>query len=245
MRTVVIPMAGRGSRFKSVHDTKVLYPIPPDGVPMFAHSVKTLGFAFDRLILVCQRMHGVPALAKEWLPEVNDLHCVELDAITGGPMETVLKARDLLESAPDSEVVVCNADQVMVWPGDWALNWFLQRGATGGIPTMRRDSLRHSYCGIDPAVSHRVVEVKEKVKISDRASIGVYWFRRADGLLAAADKMIAANDRAPNGEFYVGPSYNHLDGLILEYPLCEFWSVGEPENLEAYLNRDYAAAAKD
>jgi len=245
MRTVVVPMAGLGSRFKSVHDSKVLYPIPPEGEPMFAHAVRTLGFSFDRLILVCRRAHGIPGLVAEWLSDLREVRCVELDAITGGPMETVLKARGLLEENPDSEVVVCNADQVMVWPGDWALNWFVKRGAVGGIPTIRRDSLRHSYCGIDPGVAHRVLQVKEKVRISDRASIGIYWFSRADAMLTAADRMIAAADRAPNGEFYVAPAYNHLDGLILEYPLCEFWSIGEPENLTAYLKRDYAAASRD
>lgn len=238
-------MAGRGSRFKSIHDTKVLYPVPPADEPMFVHAVRNLGFGFDRLILVCLRQHEVPPLARRHLSDVTKLHCVELDAVTGGPMETVLKARALLEPTPDSEVVVCNADQVMVWPGDWALDWFRRRGAEGGIPTVQRQTLRHSYVGLDGAVPHKVTAVREKERISDRATIGIYWFRRAAGLLAAADRMIAANDRAPNGEFYVGPAYNHLDGLILEYPLCEFWSVGEPENLQAYLERDYARSALD
>jgi hypothetical protein len=238
-------MAGRGSRFQSVHDTKVLYPVPPDGEPMFAHAVRTLGFAFDRLVLVCLRMHNVPPLVREHLADLPSVTCVELDAVTGGPMESVLKARSLIARDPEGEVVICNADQAMVWPGDWAMKWFVSRGALGGIPTLRRESLRHSYVGLDPEVPHKVVGVREKVRISDRASIGVYWFRRADAFLAAADRMMAANDRAPNGEFYVGPCYNYLDGPVFEYPLCEFWSLGEPENLEAYLARDYLVASHD
>lgn len=245
MRTVVIPMAGRGSRFKSVHDTKVLYPIPPAGEPMFVHAVRHLGFTFDRLILITQESHRIPDHAGRHLGDLPDVRCVELREITGGPLDSVLRARPLLEAAPDSELVICNADQVMVWPGDWAMEWFVRRGAAGGIPTVRRDSLRHSYVGLDPSIPHKVVRVREKETISDRATIGVYWFRRAGGFLEAADRLIAADDRAPNGEFYVGPAYSHLDGLTLEYPLCEFWSVGEPENLEAYLKRDYAAAARD
>lgn len=238
-------MAGRGSRFKSIHDTKVLYPVPPDSVPMFVHAVRTLGFRFDRLILICQRAHGIPELAHRHLGDLPGVACVELDAITGGPMESVLKARSLLERTPTDQLVVCNADQVMVWPGDWAMDWFVARGAAGGIPTVRRESPRHSYVKLDPEIPHKVVAVREKECISDRATIGVYWFRRVDGFLAAADRMIAADDRAPNGEFYVGPAYDYLSGLILEYPLCEFWSVGEPENLDAYLRRDYAASTQD
>jgi len=245
MRTVIVPMAGRGSRFRSVHDTKVLYPMPPAGEPMFVHAVRTLGFSFDRLILVCQRAHGIPALASRYLSDFPEVICVQLDAVTGGPMESVLTARQCLERAPNSELVVCNADQVMVWPGDWAMAWFRGRGAEGGIPTVRRTSPRHSYVGLDPAVPHKVTLVREKQPISDRATIGVYWFLRTSAFLAAADRMIAADDRAPNGEFYVGPAYSHLDGLVLEYPLCEFWSIGEPENLRAYLDRDYAKGALD
>ena len=131
-------------------------------------------------------------------------------------------------------VVIANIDQVMVWPGDWALDWFRKRGATGGIPTIEKHTDRHSCVRIDPERPHHVLETREKERISNRATIGVYWFREAKMLLSAADAMIAANDRAPNGEFYVAPVYNYLDGIILEYPLCEFWSLGEPENLTKY-----------
>ena len=34
-------------------------------------------------------------------------------------------------------------------------------------------------------------------------------------------------------------------GLILEFPLCEFWSLGEPESMKAYLTKDYTFGNKD
>lgn len=244
MRTVVVPASGLGSRFKTVHNTKVLYPVPPDGKPMFVRAVETLGFSFDRLILISLVAHELPTKAGEHLRAVN-AELIELPAVTRGPADTVLHARHRLLEDPEGELVVCNVDQVMVWPGDWAMQWFVSRGATGGIPTIERSSNRHSYCVMDQNIDHKVSGVREKQRLSPRATVGVYWFRRARAFLEAADRMFEARDTAPNGEYYVGPVYNYLDGLILEYPLCEFWSLGEPPNLEAYLTRDYIRAEVD
>jgi len=244
VRTVVIPMAGKGSRYEGASHPKVLVPVKPDGDPMFIHAIKNLGFSFDQLILIAQKVHEVGGHLSRLLPEVR-AHVVEVDYTTGGPLESVQLARDLLHTELDHELVVANADQVMVWPGDWALGWFRQRGAAGGIPTLEAHSERHSYAAIDPAMPHRIIEVREKVRISTRATIGIYWFRRSGQFLEAAQAMIEADDRAPNGEFYVGPVYNYLPGLILEFPLCEFWSLGEPANLRAYEGRDHGAMRND
>jgi NDP-sugar pyrophosphorylase family protein len=244
MRTVVIPASGLGSRFKPVNDTKILYPVPPEGKPMFAHAVETLGFSFDRLILVSLIEHELPSKAAKYLRAIN-AELIELPATTRGPADTVLRARDRLLEDPAGEVVVCNVDQAMVWPGDWAMQWFVTRGAVGGIPTIERNSNRHSYCVMDQNIDHKVSGVREKKRVSPRATVGIYWFHNALAFLDAADQMFAAGDTAPNGEYYVGPVYNYIEGLILEYPLCEFWSLGEPPNLGAYLARDYTKTEVD
>jgi hypothetical protein len=237
-------MAGLGTRFRSVHPAKALCPIPPRGEPMFVHAVKHLGFTYDRLILITLAQYNLKEIAADPIAALG-AELIELPSVTRGAADTVLKARRLLEENKDSQLVVCNVDQAMVWPGDWAMDWFVSRGAEGGIPTLERKSKRHSYCMMDEKIPHKVNGVREKELVSNRATIGVYWFHKARGFLAAADRMFAAQDVAPNGEYYVGPIYNHLDGLILEYPLAEFWSLGEPENLRAYIEKDYAAAALD
>jgi bifunctional N-acetylglucosamine-1-phosphate-uridyltransferase/glucosamine-1-phosphate-acetyltransferase GlmU-like protein len=244
MRTVVIPASGLGTRFKSVNDTKILYPVPPEGKPMFVHAVETLGFSFDRLILISLTENEVPAKAGKYLRAIN-AELIELPAPTRGPADTVLRARGNLLEDPTGELVLCNVDQTMVWPGDWAMQWFVARGAVGGIPTIHRSSNRHSYCVMDQEIDHKITAVREKQRVSTRATVGVYWFREARAFLDAADQMFAAGDMAPNGEYYVGPVYNYLEGLILEYPLCEFWSLGEPPNLKAYLARDYSKTEVD
>jgi len=239
MRVVVMPMAGRGSRFKEVHPCKVKADV--HGVPMFVHSIQNLGCSFDRVILIARREHEIGLYCSEL--GLTDYTIVEIDEETDGPMDTVLKARSLIYD--DEEIIIANSDQVMCWNGDWALDWLKSRGAVGGIPTMTKKSSRHSYVRIDENYPGKIAEVREKERISERATIGFYWFSQAKDLWSAAERMYEFNDRAPNGEFYVGPVYNYLEGLILEYPLCEFWSIGEPDNLEAYLNKDYESLKND
>jgi len=237
-------MAGLGTRFRSVHPAKALCPIPPTGEPMFVHAIKHLGFSYDRLILITLAEFNLKTVAADYLKQLG-AELIELSSPTRGPADTVLKARSHLTETKNHELTIANVDQVMVWPGDWAMKWFVARGAEGGIPTLERSTKRHSYCLMDQKIPGKVNGIREKELVSKRASIGVYWFHKIENFLLAADRMFSAQDVAPNGEYYVGPIYNHLDGLILEYPLAEFWSLGEPENLRAYLAKDYAAAALD
>src|SRR5690606_23431453 len=51
-----------------------------------------------------------------------------------------------------------------------------------------------------------VVDVAEKVRISNNASTGLYYFRRAIDFVEYGEKLIRDNERT-RGEFYVIPVY--------------------------------------
>jgi hypothetical protein len=88
----------------------------------------------------------------------------------------------------------------------------------------------------------RIVGAKEKDRVSTRATIGLYWFANAQQFQVAARDTIQKMDYCrTNKEYYVSHVLNHMEGLMLEFPLCEFWSIGEPANLDTYLARDYEA----
>ena len=83
MRTVIIPMAGMGTRYQGASHPKVLVPVKPDGDPMFIHAIKNLGFHFDEVILIAQKVHEVGDHLNRLLPDVRT-HVIELDYTTGG-----------------------------------------------------------------------------------------------------------------------------------------------------------------
>jgi hypothetical protein len=85
--------------------------------------------------------------------------------------------------------------------------------------------------------------VKEKVAISDVATVGLYYFATAQEFQNSASEMIMANDRV-NNEFYVCPVYNYAirsGARIGQYtiPAEAMHGIGTPPDLEAFLKLRY------
>ena len=81
-----------------------------------------------------------------------------------------------------------------------------------------------------------MVEVKEKIVISNLATNGLHYWKHGKYFVKSAEEMIAQNDRY-NGEFYVAPTYNYLikDGKkVLPYFFNLHFPIGVPEDLEKY-----------
>jgi dTDP-glucose pyrophosphorylase len=84
------------------------------------------------------------------------------------------------------------------------------------------------------------VEAKEKVAISDLATVGIYFFAKGSCFVDAALEIIVHNDRV-NNVFYTCPVYNYMiaQGLkvgIFEIGRSAMHDLGVPEDLEAYLD---------
>jgi len=84
-----------------------------------------------------------------------------------------------------------------------------------------------------------VVEVAEKRAISDLATVGIYYYRRAGDFIRFARQMIAKDIRV-NGEFYVCPVFNEmieagLRVLVYEINASQMHGLGTPEDLDRYL----------
>lgn len=230
-----MPMAGRGERMKPLTDCKVLLPVGPENTPLFILATQKLGFSFDKIVYVARAEHQIKQITDRWLSHSIERKIIEVSDDAMGPLDSALRARAEFENS-DDELVIVNSDQVMDWPGNWAMDWFKRRGAVGGIPTVERNSPRHSYVELDPKMPHKVIRAREKEVISNRATVGIYWFASGRQFAQAADKCMAESPGTVVKEYYVAPIYNFLNGLILEFPLCEFWSIGEPKNLALYLN---------
>ena len=85
-----------------------------------------------------------------------------------------------------------------------------------------------------------VQEIREKQVISNISLNGIHYWRKGSSFVDSAETMIAANDRAPNGEFYIGPSYNHMikSGQtvgIYHIPNQFHHPVGVPDDLDKFI----------
>lgn len=240
MLNIVIPMAGRGSRFSNAgyEDPKPLIKI--HGVEMIRVVVNNIMPAQPhRFIFICQAEHVrnydlLPKLTS-WAPGSVVL---EIDGVTEGAACTVLKARDYINN--EDQLMIANSDQFVDIPIDSYLNDMNDRGLSGLIMTMAADDPKWSYAAVDG--DGFVTRVVEKQVISRNATVGIYNFARGSDFVDAAESMIG-NDFRVNGEFYVAPAYNQMikDGAKIGiYEIGSerngMYGLGIPDDLEYFLS---------
>ena len=244
MLNIVVPMAGRGSRFANAGYTDPKPLIPVGGKPMIQWVIDNVRPAqAHRFIFVCLGEHlqsypEVPATLRRLCPGCE---IVTVDQVTEGAACTVLLARRFIDNS--NPLMIANADQFVELKIDVYLAEMERLQADGLIMTFWADHPKWSYCRMNP--DGTVHEVLEKQVISNEATVGIYNFRRGADYVQAADTMIAKNLRV-NNEFYVAPVYNQLitEGakVVVARTGREYdgmYGLGVPEDLEYFLATVY------
>lgn len=224
MLNIVIPMAGRGSRFADAGYKNPKPLILVRGKPMIQVVVENLTPKCEhRFVFICQNQHIKDYKLTEKLTSyAQNVEIVGIDGITEGQVCTVLKAKDLINN--DEPLMTANSDQFI----DFDINDYLQvmdsRDLDGLIMTMKADDPKWSYAKTD--VSGLVTETAEKQVISENATVGIFNFKRGKDLVRAAEQMIKDDIRV-NNEFYTCPCYNYL---IKEGQKVGVYGIGEEYN---------------
>jgi dTDP-glucose pyrophosphorylase len=239
MLNIVLPIAGRGSRFAVAGYEQPKPLIPVHGAPMIATVVRNVRpRCAHRFIFVALAEHLERAGMREVLAHVAPgCAIVPVEQVTEGAACTVLLAKKYIDS--DDPLMLANSDQwVDIDIDDYLASMERQR-ADGLIMTMKADHPKWSFVGLDR--KRLVTRVVEKEVISDEATVGIYNFRRGSNFVRAAEQMIARNLRV-NNEFYVAPVYNQLieDGArIAIYNVgregAGMYGLGIPSDLERFL----------
>jgi len=239
--TIVIPMAGLGSRFSEAgyKDPKPF--IPVNGRPMIHRVMENLWVDGAKFILVCLRHHvDQYHLVFNELQSSFDVEVVSIESPTEGTAITVLAAHRKLNDAEN--LIIANSDQIISGGISEFVHNAIGRQVSGSILCFKDQDRnpKWSFARVDD--SGAVVEVREKEPISDLATVGVYYFRTGREYIQATNDMIVKNERV-NGEFYTCPVYNHLiaaGGKAVTYiiPESSMWGIGTPEDLNRYLDNN-------
>ena len=247
MLNIVIPMAGKGSRFANVGYALPKPLIPVHGHPMISLVTRNLRPNFPhRYIFLCLQEHiekyQVDRLLKGWEPGCE---IVTVDRITEGAACTVLLAKELINNG--DSLMIANSDQWVDTDINSYLDTMSAQNLDGLIMTMWADDPKWSFVRLDD--KGLVTEVVEKKVISNEATVGIYNFRRGADFVAAAEMMIEKNERV-NGEFYVAPAYNEL---ILQNAKIGYFNIGKvgdgmyglgvPEDLNFFLTSPVSGKA--
>ncbi len=236
--TVAITMAGLGSRFRQAGYNCPKYEIEALGRPLFDWSMMAVeafrqaGWAFTFVTREAER--ALPFLeARCRLLDIVMGAVIELDAPTDGQATS---ARYLAEqSAPDAPFLIFNID-TYVAPRAMRPDQ-IATAATGWIPCFPGPGDGWSFVRTD--ASNRAVEVREKVRISPHATVGLYWFRSARQYCALYHEFFLDGAGEEKGERYVAPMYNRLIGqgelvTIAEVASGDVGMLGTPSQVEAF-----------
>ena len=229
---IILPMAGRGSRFAEIGYAVPKPLIDVKGRPMYSWAMDSLPLHFaKRVVFVCLRAHltdlSLEQDIKTRYARLNPV-IIPLDKVTEGQACTVLEARDYINN--DEPLIIYNADTYCLCSSDDVFT-NLKNDVDGVISVFKADGDKWSFARMDK--SGRVVETAEKRRISEWATTGLYHFTRGRDFVFHAEKMIAENERV-NKEFYVAPVYNRLiaAGANIRCDVArEVWVLGTPEDL--------------
>ena len=214
MLNIVIPMAGRGSRFANAgyKDPKPLIDVA--GAPMIMRVTRNLKpKCAHRFIYICQKSHLEQyPLEEELRKEEQDCIIIPIDHITEGAACTVLLAKKYINN--QDQLMIANSDQYV----DIDINDYLAGLAQfdGLIMTMPANDPKWSFIKYDE--NKLVTLVREKEVISNEATVGIYNYLHGSDFVYYAEKMIESGKKIA---FYdIGPKMHGL---------------GTPEDLTLFL----------
>lgn len=236
MLNIVIPMAGRGSRFAEAGYTMPKPLIDVHGkymIEVVTNNVKPS--CEHRFIYLCLEEHLNKYNLADRLEEISPgCIVVPVDHVTEGAACTVLLAEKYIDN--NDALMTANSDQYIDYDID---KYLAAMGENDGlIMTMTANDPKWSFVKLEDGY---VTEVREKEVISNEATVGIYNFARGCDYVKYAYQMIDADERV-NGEFYVAPVYNRMinDGNRVIY--CNIGSeangmygLGIPKDLDIFL----------
>tara|TARA_B110000211_G_C14090563_1_gene558798 strand:- start:2577 stop:3323 length:747 start_codon:yes stop_codon:yes gene_type:complete len=236
--TVAITMAGMGSRFTQAGYNLPKYEITALGRPLFDWSMLSLDafrVAGWQFCFAVRAGVGAPAFIRD-RAAVLDLKVADILTLDGATDGQATTARMLAEKAPqDAPFAIYNID-TFVAPG--AMVPPVPTQCAGWIPCFPAPGEGWSFARTD--LTGRVVELREKKRISDHATIGLYWFDRADRYLDAYHAYFSVAGREEKGERYVAPLYNQLisEGAnvqISDIALSQVGMLGTPDQVADFV----------
>ena len=256
---IVIPIAGKGSRFLDAADSNPEYKKPKPlikikGKPMIAWAVDSLAkFKVEpsNLIFICRQDQENEFKISYSLKELfgNQIKLVFIDQITKGAAETVLKAKEYINS--DEDIIISDSDHY--FDGSFLYNKVVNKDSEtqGVIPVFEPPDKepKWSFSLVEEGDVITAVGEKDKELAAKGAyaNIGGYYFTHGNVFVKEVEEAIAENDLTGDEgkkEFYVAPIYQRLinKGMKIVAAITpKVVGLGTPKDAE-YFEKNFLSA---
>lgn len=238
---ILIPMAGRGSRFLQESNKNPEYAKPKPLINIAGHAMIEWALSSvpfrkeDKLIFLVLKEHVENFEIDESIKLIfgNQAIVLMVDKLTEGAACTALLAREFINN--DEPLLITDSDHYI--DGKSLFRDIESREKIDGIiPVFYANNSKWSFSKIDE--QGYVIEVAEKIQISRNANIGAYYFKKGRDFVWAAEEMIEENDRT-NGEYYIAPVYNYMirRGKMITLSRPRFvHGLGTPKDVDKFLD---------
>jgi len=261
---IVVPMAGRGSRYQVSADKNAEYRKPKPlinvkGKPMIEWALESLPFvdlpkrpAKTKLKVLPSDIVFISLEQQEYDYDITnllkaifgkDITVILIPEVTRGALETSLKAKEYINY--DEDLIISDSDHYFDGASLYKEIINKEPDVEGIIPVFKPpdDDVKWSYTLFNEnRVASAVGEKDTKLATSGAyANIGGYYFAHGKVFVQVAEEMInSGNMYGPNGkqEFYVAPIYQQIlnKGMKVKVAISpKVWGLGTPQDLEYFL----------
>ena len=233
---VIITMAGLGSRFRKAGYDCPKYMIEAKGKTLFEWSMDSLvdyNPRVSKYIFVVRKEDESEEFIRHKMEKygIKNIDVIGIDYLTDGQATTCLLAIPYCNS--EESIMVYNID-TYVEPYEMM---YEEITGDGHIPCFHAEGDHWSFARLDE--TGRVVEVREKVRISDNCTLGAYYFSSAKLFEDLYSEYYADDSKLEKNEKYIAPLYNYMieKGMKVTISIVDANKVhvlGTPEELEEF-----------
>ncbi len=235
--TIIVTMAGLGTRFREVGYHCPKYMIEAKGKTLFEWSMDSLiGYNknVSKYVFVVRREDDSNKFIHEHMSKygISNIEIIEIDYMTDGQATTCMLAIPYCN--PDEEMLVYNID-TYVEPYEMK---YEDISGDGHMPCFHAEGNHWSFAKLDKIGN--VIEVREKERISDNCTLGAYYFKSADMYKKIYEEYYADSSKMEMNEKYIAPLYNYMIGKGMKVTISivdaqKVHVLGTPEELEYFL----------
>lgn len=234
---IIITMAGFGNRFKQIGIQKPKHEIIARKKSLFYWSLSSLtDFFNEEFILITRRGAYSNAFIEKECSDlgIKKFSIVEVNELTDGQASSAFLADPYIKA--EDSVIIFNID-TYIEPG------VLQKdkigaNAFGYTPAFVADGDKWSFVKTEDKNSLRVIEVSEKVRISDLGTIGFYYFKYWSDYRLIYETY-KESIKQQYKETHVAPMYKYLlnEGKAVYTEIIDskyIHVLGTPEDIENF-----------
>lgn len=234
---VVITMAGLGKRFRDAGYDCSKYEIVAHGSTLFYWSMLSLKSFIDagaNFIFVVRKEDQATnfIIEQSKLAGIVSSQIIEIDKLTDGQATTAFLAGKTVTN-PSLPFVVYNID-TFVLPTALSVDSI---SGEGWIPCFPGKGDGWSFALTD--ANNKVIDLKEKVRISEHATIGLYWFSSFSLYERIYNEYYSDLSNLEKGEKYIAPMYRSMiekgmNVFIHNVPYNAVFPLGKPQELDFF-----------